>query len=88
MALQITNHCLLQHTTNTSFPLPALTLSMAHLPLQSGGLGYRDHIKAALPTFLVPIIQSILYSTTGIPYCQSKKTHSLAPIYAKKFSIW
>jgi hypothetical protein len=87
-SLQITNQFLFQQITNTHSQLPPLALFLAYLPLRKGGLGYRDHTKASLPAFLVPIIRSIRYATIGIPYRHSDKNHTLAPIYVKTLSTW
>lgn len=86
--LQAASSLLLQHVTNTTSPLPALSLLIAHLPLKSGGLGFRDHTKSALPAFLIPLLRSIRYATSGIPYRNSEAHHKLPTIYAKTLSCW
>jgi hypothetical protein len=84
---EATTH-LLKVVTNIPTDIPAFSYLLAHHTVKGGGLGLRDHSEAAVTSFLIPLLRSVRYTISGIPFRYSDQVHKLPAIYAKALSTW
>ena len=81
------NHAFLAALTQQPLPLPPISVALAFHPASLGGLGLRGPAGYALISYLIPLIRSIRYATSGIPLPDAGPI-PIPPVYTRAFMSW
>jgi hypothetical protein len=87
-AINTANTHLLAHLGDATHMPPSATL-IAHHPVSQGGLGVRDHSRAAKTAFVVSLTRTLQFvNPPHNPAANTADTPQLPPTYARPLATW